>query len=187
VQAHDKTRQGAVVTRLYRDPSDVVDDCEASLADIAAKLPIGKRASVFLLARYRFQEPDRLSTWRSRFRSLDITFKTAHSSKGLQADFVVVLNLSAGRYGFPSEITDDPLLQLVMPEPEVFPNAEERRLFYVAMTRARHRVYLIGASYAPSAFLRELRGDSDIDTAAFSEPPGALRVAEPPPPEYGRD
>jgi len=187
VEAQDQTRAGAVVTRFYGNVSEAIDQYEAGLAEIAAGLPLGKRASVFLLARYRFQEPNRLASWRTQFRSLDITFKTAHSSKGLQADFVIVLNLSAGRFGFPSEITDDPLLQLVMPEPELFPNAEERRLFYVAMTRARHRVYLVGSSYAPSVFLRELREDPDLDTSTFSEPLGALRVAEPPPPEYRRD
>jgi hypothetical protein len=65
-------------------------------------------------------------------------------------------------YAFPSEISDDPLLQLVMPTPEVFANAEERRLFYVAMTRARHRVYLLGSSYAPSAFLTEVVEEADL-------------------------
>lgn len=98
-----------------------------------------------------------LEAWQTRFKlSLDLSFRTIHSSKGLQADHVIILGLSAGRYAFPSEISDDPLLQLVLPTPELFANAEERRLFYVAMTRARHRVLLLGSSYSPSAFLTEV-------------------------------
>ena len=73
---------------------------------------------------------------------------------------MIVLGLRTGSYAFPSEINDDPLLQLVMPQAESFPNAEERRLFYVAMTRARHGVYLLGSRHSPSAFLAELVGDN---------------------------
>ena len=67
---------------------------------------------------------------------------------------MVVLGLQAG--AFPSERTDDPLLGLVMPACEAHPFAEERRLFYVALTRARHRVYLLGSKRSPSIFLKEL-------------------------------
>ena len=67
-----------------------------------------------------------------------------------------MLGLHTGNYAFPSEINDDPLLRLVMPQAESFQNAEERRLFYVAMTRARHGVYLLGSRHTSSAFLKEL-------------------------------
>ena len=164
VQAQDPTCEGVVVVRRYGDREELVEECEASLEEIGKDLRLGSRASVFLLARYRHQRPERLDEWTTRFGSLDITFKTAHSSKGLQADFVVVLGLHTGRYAFPSEISDDPLLQLVMPQAESFPNAEERRLFYVAVTRARHRVYLLGGSYSRSAFLQELEEDASIRT-----------------------
>jgi DNA helicase-4 len=74
----------------------------------------------------------------------------------LQADFVILIGLHTRNNAFPSEIADDPLLQMVMPEPEVYPHAEERRLFYVALTRAKHRVYLLGGKYTPSCFLSEI-------------------------------
>jgi DNA helicase-4 len=48
----------------------------------------------------------------------------------------MLLNVTKGILGFPSQIVDDPVLQLAMPQPDVFPMAEERRLFYVAITRA---------------------------------------------------
>lgn len=45
-------------------------------------------------------------------------------------------NVSSGTFGFPSEVVDDPVLSLAMAEADPFPHAEERRLFYVALTRA---------------------------------------------------
>jgi DNA helicase IV len=160
VQAHDSTSEDAVVVRWYTTPEDMDRVCRGSLAEIAKMAPPGDRRSVFLLARYRFQRPPALNDWQTVFPMLDITFRTAHSSKGLEADYVIVLGLHTGSYAFPSEISDDPLLQLVMPQAESFPNAEERRLFYVAMTRARHGVYLLGNRHSPSAFLTELVNDN---------------------------
>ena len=74
----------------------------------------------------------------------------------MEVDYAVVLGLCSGKHGFPSEITDDPLLNLVLAAPEAHPNAEERRLLYVAITRARREVYLLAEGGPPSSFAREL-------------------------------
>ena len=72
--------------------------------------------------------------------------------------------MQAGKYGFPSEVTDDPLLDLVLGTPEEYPNAEERRLLYVALTRARRRAYLIEGEGPRSPFIAELlRTSTRID------------------------
>lgn len=92
----------------------------------------------------------------AEFPELDIQSLTIHRSKGLEADHVVILRAASGRLGFPSEIVDDSLLDLVLPEPEQFEHAEERRLFYVALTRARQSVTILVDREAPSAF--SLRG-----------------------------
>ena len=68
----------------------------------------------------------------------------------------VHLGLCSGKHGFPAEITDDPLLDLVLAAPEAHPNAEERHLLYVAITRARRQVYLLAEGGPPSSFAREL-------------------------------
>ena len=94
-----------------------------------------------------------------RFPRLSLSFKTIHSSKGLEADHVVLLRADAGQTGFPSEIVDDVLLALVSPEAELFENAEERRLMYVAMTRARHTLTVMASNARPSAFVTELKTD----------------------------
>ena len=113
---------------------------EGKLSEVLAALsacvaPEAKPATVLFLGRYRFVEPD-LRVLKRRFPRLKIRFKTIHASKGLEADHVILLNADSGRNGFPSEIVDDPLLSLVSPEEEAFQNAEERRVMYVAMTRA---------------------------------------------------
>jgi DNA helicase-4 len=131
---------------------------EALTALSSAVAPDAKAATVLLLGRYRFVEPD-MQDLRRRYPRLKISFKTIHASKGLEADHVILLNADSGRMGFPSEIVDDPLLSLVSPEEEVFQNAEERRVMYVAMTRARHTLTILASNARPSSFATELRKD----------------------------
>lgn len=123
----------------------------------------GDRISVMLLGRYWSDQPPQMEQWRSRHRDvLDLAFKTAHGSKGLEAEYVFVLNMIEGIKGFPSQIQDDPVLQLAMPAPDLFPYAEERRLFYVAMTRARKQVRFFTCNANPSRFLVELVANKDL-------------------------
>lgn len=117
----------------------------------------GAHITVMLLGRYRDDKPTALESWQRRFGDkLKIEFRTAHGSKGLEAEYVFVLNVVEGTRGFPSQIQDDPALQLAMPAPDQFPFAEESRLFYVAMTRARKQVRLYTTLGQPSRFLVEL-------------------------------
>ncbi len=94
--------------------------------------------------------------------NLKVTFRTVHGSKGLEADYVVVPGLATGTYGFPSTIADDPVLDLAMPEPEEFEHAEERRLFYVALTRAGRGVALITPPQRLSPFVIELLQEPNV-------------------------
>jgi len=122
-------------------------------------VPALKVVSTF--RQYRYLAPSNLPQLRREFPKLDISFRTIHSSKGLEADHVILLNLYRGRTGFPSEIVDDPLLSLVSPDAEPFENAEERRVMYVALTRARHTVTLMGSASKQSAFVTELLDDPE--------------------------
>ena len=121
------------------------------------------RPDVLLLGRYRHLKPEMGALQRAH-PALGISFSTVHGAKGLEADYVVVVGLTAGRYGFPSEMSDDPLLDLVLAESEGHPNAEERRLLYVAMTRARYRTYLLAEGGAVSAFVKELLEQPGVGT-----------------------
>ena len=114
-------------------------------------------ATVLLLGRYSRSKDDVTSALEARYANLTIEFNTVHASKGKEADYVVVLGLE--RNGFPSIVEDDALLQLAMSAPDSYPHAEERRLFYVALTRAKRSALLVTRAGRESAFLLELVGD----------------------------
>ncbi|UDJ88001.1 DNA helicase IV [Erwinia amylovora] len=111
---------------------------------------------ILLLARYHHLRPDVLDKAATRWPNLHIDFMTIHASKGQQADYVVVLGLSEGKDGFPAAARESVMEAALLPVPEDFPHAEERRLAYVAMTRARQQVWLLYQRNAPSVFVDEL-------------------------------
>jgi len=167
---------GTAIEPAIRVASVSKGEDEAKLNELLTALSAAaaleaKPATVLLLGRYRFNEPE-IPGLRRRFPRLKIDFKTIHASKGLEADHVVLLNADSGRMGFPSEIVDDPLLSLVSPEEEAFQNAEERRVMYVAMTRARHTLTILASNARPSSFVTELRKDPayGISTVPGAEP-----------------
>lgn len=85
-----------------------------------------------------------------------ITFMSVHSAKGLEADNVIIINCNEGIYGFPSLVEDDPILSYVLSEDDQYIFAEERRLFYVALTRAKRHLHILYNGDKPSPFVREL-------------------------------
>ena len=143
------------------DGTSPLDEALGRIAADATAQP--DRPDVLLLGRYRHLEPD-MGPLRLAHPALDLSYSTVHGAKGLEADYVVVLEVNAGRYGFPSEISYDPLLELVLAEPEGHENAEERRLLYVAMTRARYRTYLLVERGTRSAFVKELLKEDGVGT-----------------------
>ena len=127
-------------------------------------------SDVLLLGRYRHLQPLNLGSLAKQYPGLRFSYMTVHRSKGLETDYAVVLGLCAGKYGFPVEMADDPLLDLVMVAPEAHANAEERRLLYVALTRARRQAFLLAEGGPPSPFVTELIDDG-YDVTVFGRLP----------------
>ena len=86
---------------------------------------------------------------------LKIDFLSVHKSKGLEADNVIVLNFKNDKLGFPNQIADDEVLNLVLTNADNYKFAEERRLFYVAITRTKNRVFILTDNKNPSPFFNE--------------------------------
>lgn len=99
---------------------------------------------------------------------IDIKYITVHKSKGLEAENVLVLNLKNHLLGFPNKMSDDPMLSLLLSDDEAYRFAEERRLFYVALTRTKNEVVLL-IPRDVSLFAEELVADNDFLLSANNE------------------
>lgn len=135
------------------------------ILSVISDLSGDEKTSVLVLNRYNNDNLARSEQRRisAAFDNIDVKFMTAHKSKGLEADYVIIDNMKTGVYGFPCEIEDDPLLRLVIVDPDKHPHAEERRLFYVALTRARKQVYIATSTTSMSTFVQELLEDSSYE------------------------
>ncbi|MBQ6816944.1 MAG: hypothetical protein IJO27_00770 [Bacilli bacterium] len=86
-----------------------------------------------------------------------MTYLTVHRSKGLEEENVIVINLKNNNLGFPNQITDHQVLKHVSCKEDNYPHAEERRLFYVAITRTKNTTYLLTPKKNESIFITELK------------------------------
>ena len=92
------------------------------------------------------------------YKERELEFKTVHKSKGLESNNVILLNLNNSRYGFPNKIENE-LQKLILPKNKYL-YEEERRLFYVALTRTKNNIYLLVDKENPSIFVKELINNS---------------------------
>lgn len=102
-------------------------------------------------------------------RSLDVAFCSMHKSKGITRDIVFVINLNEGEKGMPSTRLDDPILMTMLAKPDPYPLAEERRLFYVAITRATFKTILVSEKGKISRFVKEIAKNLGGGTAEMVE------------------
>ena len=130
--------------------------------EIVGKIPASQ--SVIIIGRYNYDATSvgfsgkidiKESKIRVNIAGREIPFLSVHSAKGLEADNIILINCNQGAYGFPSLIEDDPILDFVLSKRETYPFAEERRLFYVAMTRARMHMFVLFDKDKPSPFVGE--------------------------------
>lgn len=142
---------------------------EYAVGEVVANF--GDKSSILLIGRYGYDGTQLARTKlfdyieygnkvvSKKYPNVKIDFLTAHSSKGLGYDNVIIINAKDAVYGFPSKIEDDPVMKLVIKQHNKIEYAEERRLFYVALTRTKNRVYLIAPEKHPSQFVLEIKNE----------------------------
>lgn len=128
-------------------------------------------SSILLLGRYGFDaynlgkssdfvyDEKTGNLYSKTFENKPIEFMTVHRAKGLGYDNVIIINARNEVYGFPSQVQEDPVLKFVVKDDHSIEYAEERRLFYVALTRTKNRVYIVAPKEHPSEFVIELLND----------------------------
>ena len=155
------------------------DYCNA-IGQLVASIPADK--SIFLLGRYSFDDYYLSFLYKSvkegnRFyyfiRGRKIEFLTVHKSKGLEADYVIILQCNKDTYGFPSMVSDDPVLDYVLTKSDQYPYGEERRLFYVAITRAKIKTYILYDKRFPSVFVDEFLHPEKVTEESYDKHPNA--------------
>ena len=151
-----------------------------TIGRLIASIPSGK--SIFLLGRYSFDDYYLSFMYQSvkegnRFYYLiggrKIEFLTVHKSKGLEADYVILLQCNKDTYGFPSLVSDDPVLNYVLTKSDQFPYGEERRLFYVAITRAKVKTIVLYDKRFPSLFVDEFLHPEKVSEESYVKHPNA--------------
>lgn len=138
--------------------------------------------SIFLLGRYSFDDYYLSYKYKStkdgnRFfyfiGNRKIEFLTAHKSKGLEADYVIILQCNKDTYGFPSLISNDTVLNYVLTKSDQYPYGEERRLFYVAITRAKIKTFVLYDKCFPSVFVDEFLHPEKVTQESYVKHPNA--------------
>lgn len=132
----------------------------SSTSDSNSNSNSNSSSSVMVISRFTSSLKG-LNVWQQRYPQLKITGVSAHSAKGKQADFVIVLDVNDDKYGFPSKIASDPILEAILPTLDNYKYTEERRLFYVALSRAKQTVFVQAELGKESAFVKELRSFTD--------------------------
>ena len=161
IQKNIHSFNSEIKTELEFYPYERRDYCNM-LEQLVASIPSDK--TIFLLGRYSFDDYYLSFMYQSikegnRFYYViggrKIEFLTVHKSKGLEADYVILLQCNKDIYGFPSIVSDDPVLNYVLTKSDQFPFGEERRLFYVAITRAKIKTLVLYDKRFPSVFVDE--------------------------------
>ncbi|WP_229381196.1 UvrD-helicase domain-containing protein [Shewanella psychropiezotolerans] len=163
IQANPAQLKKTLTTHTVSDNPEVcllINSKETGLAQAFNSIveAIGSNAdstSVMVISRFKSSLKD-LSVWQKRYSPLQISGFSAHGSKGKQADFVIVLDVNDDKYGFPSKIASDPILEALLPKLDTYAYTEERRLFYVALSRAKKTVFVQAELGKESVFVKEL-------------------------------
>ena len=149
-------RKNIEATFFYKNPIVLVyyDDYLKTYNNLFNYLYLEDEKNILVLARYN-KDLDEVK--KIEHKGLNTRYLTVHMSKGLEEECVVLTKFSNDYLGFPSKIEDNRLLTMLKNNTEDILYAEERRLFYVALTRCKKRIYILVPRNNPSIFLQEIK------------------------------
>ena len=173
-----KFLKNPVVLVEYREGVDIDENFSSIARRILEILEIykGKNREILLLGR-NFKDIEEIVKSRyfklyikdgeiiikcSLYKELKIRFLTVHKSKGIEADEVIILNNRDAVDGFPNKMENDSVMDYVIKSGDEYPFAEERRLFYVGLTRSKNHCYLLYPKRY-SVFIEELLKEPKVE------------------------
>ena len=134
----------------------------------------GNKKNILILGRYQFDKNEILDSEiiedinnpnkiiYKKHKKVKIDYLTIHSSKGLGYDNVILINAKNEKLGFPSKIKTNKLLKQLITEDKEIKYAEERRLFYVALTRTKNEILILTPKNNYSKFIKEIKNKCNI-------------------------
>ena len=133
----------------------------------------GQKKTILILGRYTFDkneiidnknliEQNNKITYK-KYEKTKIEYMTIHSAKGLGYDNVIIINTKNETLGFPSKIKTDPILEQLITIDKTIKYSEERRLFYVALTRTKNETIILTQKNNSSIFIDELKNYKNIN------------------------
>lgn len=153
----DKHLKNPIILTYYKNENKVLEK-------IISKIP--KEKQILIIGRNNFDLKKYLKNIKytitnneiklEKYKEHNIKYLTIHKSKGLESDVVILLNVSNELYGIPTKIKEEKILSLIKKE-QPYPYEEERRLFYVALTRTKSYIYILIPKKTPSIFIKELK------------------------------
>lgn len=165
---------GKKVESLVEDKGEIYIYDKINFEEVISKYA-NTKSKIYILGRQNIQNyktfeqgnaitKKRINNITNKFKNIE--YKTIHSAKGLEADHIFIINLFVGIDGFPTQKINDEILKIVHSSNDLI--SEERRLMYVAMTRARKTVHLFsGSEWACSDFVKEIARDYPTNIKSF--------------------
>ncbi|NOR55178.1 MAG: AAA family ATPase [Sulfurovum sp.] len=171
IETHTKVDQSQVF--LLDDKVGKQDGVYERVKEVVQKIRQNDpKGSIAIIARYNYLLNDAKAVLNRSNLKANVHFWSFHKSKGLEADYCILIGFFQGRSGFPNENRDGAIIEALLPSLDSYPHSEERRLLYVGITRAKEKSYIIADPTAPSEFVTELLAPKyklNIVSKAFQE------------------
>ena len=111
--------------------------------------------NVLILGRYNKDINELMD--KVEYKDMNLRYLTIHKAKGLEEDNVILINMTNKINGFPSKIEEEKITRKIFKSKEKYPYSEERRLFYVALTRSKNNVFIMSNKNYESIFITEIK------------------------------